>query len=550
MRLTTLLKVLLIGGCLWLLAGESHLRGQAGKTKKSSEIAAQKQAIEDLFTRPDVPAISIEITAEGLDKLKQNQRQTSPQTEREAVPATVREGQIAYTNVALHLKGAAGSFRSIEDKPALTLNFDKFSPGQRFHGLQKLSLNNSVQDPTYTTESLCRELFLKAGIPAPRAAQARVDLNGRDLGLYVLVEGYDKQFLKRHFKHATGNLYDCGSVRDVDSELITNVGVPKHQQDRIALYEAASQTNLAKRVSQLEKTLDIERFLTFVALEVMCGHWDGYAMNQNNWRLYHDPEQDRLIFLPHGMDQMFRNPQGSLLPPMKGIVAKAVLEVPAYRERYIARVKELRHTVFDVPAMTNRVREIAARIQPILARQGGGAGAMHQALTDRLCRAIAIRGRCLDEQLEQPIEPLRFDDRGIARLEAWRPKSEFGHPTLRREINTDARESLRVGTVQGSSIGSWYAQVWLDPGRYRLEGRMKTDGIVGDPGDPRAGAGFRSGNSRLEKYVLGTSAWRPVDYEFSLKDPLTEIQVFCEFRGAEGQAWFDLESLHLKRLEP
>jgi cell division protein YceG involved in septum cleavage len=48
-------------------------------------------------------------------------------------PFTVREGETVYTNVALHLKGAAGSFRSIDQNPCLTLKFDKFVDGQRFH---------------------------------------------------------------------------------------------------------------------------------------------------------------------------------------------------------------------------------------------------------------------------------------------------------------------------------------------------------------------------------------------------------------------------------
>ena len=118
---------------------------------------------------------------------------------RQGQDAEIREGQTTYTNVALHLKGAAGSFQSVDQKPALTLNFDRFAPGQRFHGLTKLSLNNSVQDPTFVSEQLCRELFLKANCRAPRCT-ARVGLNGRDLGLYVLTEGWDKQFLKRTFK--------------------------------------------------------------------------------------------------------------------------------------------------------------------------------------------------------------------------------------------------------------------------------------------------------------------------------------------------------------
>ena len=37
-----------------------------------------------------------------------------------------------------------------------------------------------------------------------------VKLNQRNLGLYVLLEGWDKRFLKQHFKDARGNLYDGG----------------------------------------------------------------------------------------------------------------------------------------------------------------------------------------------------------------------------------------------------------------------------------------------------------------------------------------------------
>jgi hypothetical protein len=142
--------------------------------------------------------------------------------------------------VALHLKGAAGSFRPLDWNPAMTLNFDKFSAGQRFHGLKKISLNNSVQDPSFLTEKICRELFEAAGVPVPRAAHAQVGLNGRDLGLYVLVEGFNKQFLKRYFKNTSGNLYDGGFVKEITDDLAINSGDnPKDRSRLDALAEAA-----------------------------------------------------------------------------------------------------------------------------------------------------------------------------------------------------------------------------------------------------------------------------------------------------------------------
>jgi len=85
-------------------------------------------------------------------------------------------------DVALHLKGSAGSFRPVDDKPGLTLILSRGESGGRFHGLRKFHLNNSVQDPTYLSEAVSGGLFRAAGVPAARAAHAVVELNGRKLG--------------------------------------------------------------------------------------------------------------------------------------------------------------------------------------------------------------------------------------------------------------------------------------------------------------------------------------------------------------------------------
>jgi spore coat protein CotH len=97
----------------------------------------------------------------------------------------------------------------------MTLHFDKFEPGQNFHGLTKIHLNNSVQDTTALSEQFGREIFKQLGIIAPRATPALVHLNERDFGLCVLVEGANKQFIQRNFKSAKGNLYDGGAGGDI-----------------------------------------------------------------------------------------------------------------------------------------------------------------------------------------------------------------------------------------------------------------------------------------------------------------------------------------------
>src|SRR5262249_59759501 len=109
-------------------------------------------------------------------------------------------------------------------KPSLTLNFDKFAPGQRFHGLQKIHLNNSIQDLSYLVEALAWEVFLDLGVPSPRAGHAFVRINGREVGLYVLMEGWNKQFIRRYFPSTKGNLYDGGHGGDVTKALDVESG--------------------------------------------------------------------------------------------------------------------------------------------------------------------------------------------------------------------------------------------------------------------------------------------------------------------------------------
>src|SRR5438132_3030110 len=147
--------------------------------------AAEKRAqAEMLFGTPHVLRLSIEVSPAAIRSLRREPRRY--------MSATIREGDTIYTNVELHLRGSIGSFRPVDDKPGLTIKIEKGA--QRFHGLKKFHLNNSVQDPTYLSEWLCTDLFRRAGVPAPRVSHAFVELNGRKLGFYLLKESFNEDF--------------------------------------------------------------------------------------------------------------------------------------------------------------------------------------------------------------------------------------------------------------------------------------------------------------------------------------------------------------------
>lgn len=542
------------GGTGWALAMAACVLvgvDASAAQRESSPVDAQTEA---LFALEVIPKLQIEIPPAGIERLRGGGWTwgwRGGARERPEVQATIREGDRVYTNVALHLKGAAGSFQPIDRKPSFTLNFDKHVKGQTFHGLEKISLNNSAQDPSYSTERLCRELFNAAGVPAPRAGYATVQLNGRPLGLYVLLEGYNRQFLRRHFKNPKGNLYDGGFLKDVDSRLATNSGDASDQSGLVALAEAAEDPDRAARFAGLEDVLDMDRFVTFLAMEILVCHWDGYGMNKNNYRVYFEPENKRMVFMPHGMDQMFgvMMVQASMgvRPPFRGLVARALLETSEGRRRYFRRLAELNESLFDVEAITNRVFQTAAKVQPVLAELDPSAATGHLREVDDLCTRIAQRKVSLDDQLSGAQGTvLEFNDDGMASLGRWNSVTNYGTPEVAESVS-DGRPVLYINAARGVSVGSWRTKVLLEEGRYRFEGRMHIRNVAGDPRDGRAGAGLRIYGKPATRKAVGSADWREVACIFEVPEGMRDVELICELRAHQGEVWFDRNSLRLIR---
>ena len=503
----------------------------------------------------DFPRLHIEIAAKDVATLRGyvwNGWRGETQ-ERPEVLATVREGDKVYPRVALHLKGSAGSFRPFDDKPALTLNFAKHEPGRRFHGYTKLSLNNSVQDATYISEAICRELVQAAGIPVPQVSHATVLINGADKGLYVLAEGYNKDFLRRHFRKADGNLYDGGFVRDVRPDMALNAGDAAPDRAKITeLITAAGLREPTERWDRLGRVLDVDRFITLLALEVLMCNWDGYSMNRNNYRIYDDPESGRLVFMPHGMDQMFDWPpgrfpvDGPILVPMRGLVAEGVITSPPGQARFLARLGHLATNQFEARTITNRVRVLADQLVPTLAAYGPDMVRQHARNVASFSDRISRRFQSVVDQLSAPPGPPAFDAEGVARLERWRPRLGLGNPDAQLERGeTGGHPILRVALRDRRASPSWRSWVFLEPGRYRFEARARAGEGEGSEGGR---ARIRISGWRAAETPLRGAEWISLACPFEVAGPATQLQFVCEYIGPPGEAWFDVDSLRLVRL--
>ena len=106
-----------------------------------------------------------------------------------------REGGLVYENVAIRGKGNT-SLTQVEQygnsRYSFKVEFEHYDNALSYYGLDKLSLNNLIQDNTMLKDYLCYQLMGSFGVDAPLCSFVYITVNGEDWGLYLAVEGVVK----------------------------------------------------------------------------------------------------------------------------------------------------------------------------------------------------------------------------------------------------------------------------------------------------------------------------------------------------------------------
>ena len=121
-----------------------------------------------------------------------------------------RDGGLVYENVAIRGKGNT-SLTQVEQygnsRYSFKVEFDHYDNALNYYGLDKLSLNNLIQDNTMLKDYLCYQLMGSFGVDAPLCYFVYITVNDEDWGLYLAVEGVEESFLQRNYGSGYGELY-------------------------------------------------------------------------------------------------------------------------------------------------------------------------------------------------------------------------------------------------------------------------------------------------------------------------------------------------------
>lgn len=136
-------------------------------------------------------------------------------TDEEYTNCTVIIDGEAFRNVALRAKGNT-SLSAVEsygnNRYSFKIEFDHYDNALTYHGLDKLCLNNIIQDNTYMKDYLTYRLMYEFGADAPLCSYSYITVNGDDWGLYLAVEGVEESFLQRNYGSDYGELYKPDSM--------------------------------------------------------------------------------------------------------------------------------------------------------------------------------------------------------------------------------------------------------------------------------------------------------------------------------------------------
>ena len=136
------------------------------------------------------------------------------ENEEYAACSVVIDGE-TYGNVGIRAKGntslsTVASMNS--DRYSFKIEFDQYDGTKSYHGLDKLSLNNLIQDSTMMKDYLTYQMMGEFGAAAPLCSYAYITVNGEDWGLYLAVEAIEDSFLQRNYGSDYGDLYKPDSM--------------------------------------------------------------------------------------------------------------------------------------------------------------------------------------------------------------------------------------------------------------------------------------------------------------------------------------------------
>jgi hypothetical protein len=238
-------------------------------------------------------------------------------------------------------------------------------------------------------------------VPASRTGWAKVYLTDggvaehKYMGLYLLVEQVDKRFLKRVYGSSKGLLvkpstfgafrYFGDDVAKYEAAYFPKTDpTPEQWQRLIAFARLIHVADDDAFESEISEFLDMDEFLSFLAVNVILSNLDSFLGGSQNYYAYLDATSNKFQLLPWDLDisfgafEMLGTPDArrdlSIDRPQVGEgsnrLIERVLSIPRYKQAHRDRIEHLMESLFAEKKMINQIEDAAEFVGPLVALEG------------------------------------------------------------------------------------------------------------------------------------------------------------------------------------
>ncbi|PYI52095.1 CotH kinase family protein [Paenibacillus flagellatus] len=249
-------------------------------------------------------------------------------------------------------------------------------------GNKTYHFNAEYDDPSMMRNALSFQFLETIGVPSPFTRHCVLHINGRSEGVYLLIEAVNRAYFRRR-KIAVRSLVYASNDSANFSLISPETGRRKRtlfEGYRLVIGKAAARTRLkrfirsihrlrgAKLSRYLNRKLDIDNYLRWLAGAVLTGNYDGF---DQNYALYEHAPTGKYRIVPWDYEGTWgRNCYGrrcaSDIVRITGYNAltEALLSDKTVRGRYRELMRALLRTAFTESRIMPMVNRMHSRIAP------------------------------------------------------------------------------------------------------------------------------------------------------------------------------------------
>ena len=251
---------------------------------------------EALFALGELASVDIEVPADTWQKI------LSKVSDKTYYKCSVTINGERFDNVSIRTKGASSLDDVMlmkSDRYSFTLKLNKHEKGQTYHGLSKLLLNNNIWDATQMKDAIVYDMCRFIGLPAPLTNYARITLNGKLFGYYLMVEPVDKNFCHRNWPDEVSNIYKPYhnlAYTGEDMKDYTDIAdFAKVKGGEASMQRVVAALKSVHEGKDIDKHIDLGCMVKYMALQTMVVNFD--CMTGRNTQNYYLREADGMISL-------------------------------------------------------------------------------------------------------------------------------------------------------------------------------------------------------------------------------------------------------------